>query len=94
MDFGRGFDSRRLHQSLISDRLCPEVLRFAQDFACGLRRPQCGSSSTPAAYAKFPPITFLAPSWSSHRQSPKRLIFATVWLPMKESSVFDMGDRR
>ena len=26
-----------------------EVLRYAQDFACGLRRPQRGSSSTPAA---------------------------------------------
>jgi hypothetical protein len=29
--------------------LDPEVLRFAQDFACGLGRPQRGSSSTPAA---------------------------------------------
>src|SRR6185503_14349550 len=30
-----------------------EVLRFAQDFACGLRGPQTGSSSIPTSSTKF-----------------------------------------
>ncbi len=34
MDFGRGFDSRRLHH-ISSAAVAFEVLRRAQDFACG-----------------------------------------------------------
>jgi hypothetical protein len=36
-----------------------EVLHFAQDFACGLGRPQSGSSSSPA-----PPTTIASSSRS------------------------------
>jgi hypothetical protein len=36
-----------------SSRRGIKVLRCAEDFACGLRRPQRGSSSTPAASTTF-----------------------------------------
>jgi hypothetical protein len=38
-----------------SNRRGIKVLRCAQDFACGLRRPQRGSSSTPAASTSLRP---------------------------------------
>jgi hypothetical protein len=46
-----GSDARKAAQvQILSPRplLCVEVPRYARDFACGLRRPQSGSSSNPS----------------------------------------------